>query len=298
MNYPKASLGKLAFLAIIPVWVAACLAEPDGASAAPVRPAAAKPADPKAAIPEPAPIAGKGYQLILNDEFDGKLGEAADSRFWSPWAPGTRKSAFNVEDTSRLDGQGHLAITVRQGQGRIEAGGITSQKKFAATHGYFECRCQLQTQEGFWSAFWIQTPSMGKPLGDPATAGAEIDVMEYLATKKPDIVLHTLHWDGYGKDHKVAHAEKKITGLGKGFHTFAVRWDATGYVFYTDGVETGRIAQAPSCRPQHLILSCEVNGWAGKIENAKLPEAFLVDWVRVWQTPAEQQADPEKGTRH
>ena len=113
MNYPKASLGKLAFLAIVPVWVAACLAEPAGTSAVPARPAVAKPADPKAAIPEPVPIAGKGYQLILNDEFDGKPGEPADSRFWSSWAPGTRKSAFNVGVAEMTAIAGQKAVSTK-----------------------------------------------------------------------------------------------------------------------------------------------------------------------------------------
>jgi beta-glucanase (GH16 family) len=278
---------NLVFLSLATLTIG-CLAPPTE-PAAPAAPPPATAAKPAAA--DPAPIAGLGYQLILNEEFDGPAGTPADARNWSFWAPGVRKSGFNVEDACRLDGQGHLAITVRQGQGRTETGGVTTFRKFAATHGYWECRCQLQTQEGFWSAFWIQTPTMAKPVGDPATAGTEIDVMEYLATRKPNVVLHTLHWDGYGATHKTAHAEKTVPGLGQGFHTFAVRWDAAGYVFYTDGVETGRIAQAASSRPQHIILSCEVNGWGGKIENAKLPDRFVVDWVRVWQTPAEQLAD-------
>ncbi|MFD0892667.1 EF-hand domain-containing protein [Luteolibacter ambystomatis] len=63
----------------------------------------------------------------------------------------------------------------------------------------------------------------------------------------------------------------------------------------TDGVETGRLTKAPmSDRPQHLILSCEVEKWRGKIEEAILPDAFTIDYVRVWQTPAQIEADAKR----
>ena len=49
-----------------------------------------------------------------------------------------------------------------------------------------------------------------------------------------------------------------------------------------------------SNRPQFLILSCEVEKWCGKIEEAVLPDAFTIDHVRVWQTPAQIAADAKR----
>lgn len=245
----------------------------------------------------PAPIRGKDYRLVFQDEFDGPAGAKPDPKKWSPRMTGQWRDGWNMEDAARLDGQGHLVIAMRRSGDRVETGYIGTDGKFSATHGYFECRCQVQKQEGFWTAFWIQTPTMGRPRGDAAKAGVEIDVMEYLSYRGyKDKAMHTAHWDGYDKEHhKTEHVEKKVPGLSEGFHTFAVKWDEAGYVFYTDGAETGRWKGVPiSDRPEYIILSCEIGKWAGDIKNAALPDGFTVDHVRVWQTPAQIAADQER----
>jgi beta-glucanase (GH16 family) len=241
----------------------------------------------------PGPIRGQNYQLVFQDNFDGPSGVPASKTRWSSWATGPRKDAFNVPDACHFDGQGHLVIEVRRNNGRIETGGITSQKKFEATHGYFECRCKVLNAPGAWSAFWVQSPTIGKPLGDAATAGVEMDVMEYFPGTGQNKAMSTAHWDGYDDlHHKKENIEKKIPGIADGFHTFAMKWDEAGYVFYIDSVESGRWKGVPvSNRPEYLILSCEVQKWSGKIEPAKLPASFVVDYVRVWQTPAQIKAD-------
>lgn len=248
---------------------------------------------PVSVVETPGPIRDKGYELIFREEFDGKAGDAPDPKKWSPRLLGPWRDGVNVADTCRLDGKGNLVIAVRRNGDKVETGEIGTQGKFSATHGYFECRCKFQKAEGFWSAFWLQSPTIGKPVGDPVNAGVEIDVIEYLAVKWKDTALHNCHWDGYDdKFHKKDHAKKRVPGLSEGFHTFAVKWDEAGYVFFTDGMESGRMTKTPiSNRPQFLILSCEVGPWAGDIKKAALPDAFTVDYVRAWQTPAQREAD-------
>ena len=34
--------------------------------------------------------------------------------------------------------------------------------------------------------------------------------------------------------------------------------------------------------PQYMLLSDEIGSWAGDITKAKLPDRFLVDYVRVY----------------
>ena len=115
-------------------------------------------------------------------------------------------------------------------------------------------------------------------------AGVEIDVIEYLATPKHrNKALHTIHWDGYGENHKSKHVEKLLPGLGEGFHTFGLEWTPEEYIFYVDGQETGRMREAVTRRNEYLILSLEVGEWADDIAAAKLPDSMVVDYVRVWQ---------------
>ena len=222
------------------------------------------------------------YVLVWHDEFDGSAGVGPDANKWIHRGLGPRRDAINVKEAVQLDGEGHLRITTSRhtpaapepattqpAQPEYHTGMISTGGKFEATYGYFECRYQTQTQPGHWSAFWLQTPTMGKSIGDPAAAGAEIDVMEYLATPKyRDKALHTIHWDGYGKEHKNKVLSKIIPGLGEGFHTFGLEWTPDEYIFYVDGQETGRITEAVSQRSEFLLLSMEVGKWADDIATA------------------------------
>lgn len=256
---------------------------------------------PRVKVELPAPLKGQDYQLVFEDTFDGPAGAKADATRWSDWHLGKRKDAFNMADTCKLDGKGNLVIEVRRGaDGRIETGGIQTNKKFNATHGYYECRCKVLEVTGAWSAFWLQSPTIGKPLGDAVTAGVEIDIFEYFPGSRKgngkDLVQHNAHWDGYTKEtHKKEHVEKKIPGLAAEFRTFAVKWDENGYIFYVDGVESGRWKDTPiSNRPEYLILSCEVQAWNGDISTATLPAHFMIDHVRAWQTPTQIEADAKR----
>jgi beta-glucanase (GH16 family) len=246
----------------------------------------------------PAPVRDKDYRLVFDENFDGPAGAPAPKERWSDWIVGPRKDAFNAPDACRLDGKGNLVITVRRANNRIEAGGIDTRRKFAATHGYYECRCRLLNTPGAWSAFWVQSPAIGKPVGDPANAGVEIDVIEYFPGhwKYHGHAKHTIHWDGYtNPHHKKVETGIKMPDIAADFHVFAMKWDEDGYVFFIDGVESGRLPQAPvSNRPQYLILSCEAAKWSGDISKAKLPDTFVVDYVRVWQTPAQIEADRKR----
>jgi len=111
--------------------------------------------------------------------------------------------------------------------------------------------------------------------------GTEIDIME-----KPwldDRVQQTLHWDGYGKSHKSSGKVVKVPGVMNGFHTFALWWKSDEYVFYVDGKETGRTSAGGVCQvPIYIKLSDEIEEWGGDISKAKLPDRFVVDYVRVY----------------
>ena len=75
----------------------------------------------------------------------------------------------------------------------------------------------------------------------------------------------------------------------KEFHRFGMLWDETGYTFYIDGKEDGRIEQYVSKRPQFILISTEVNGYRHE-NHQPTPESyevtgkdfFIVDYVRVF----------------
>ena len=117
-------------------------------------------------------------------------------------------------------------------------------------------------------------------VGSGGRDGTEIDIYE-----KPwldDRVQHTLHWDGYGKDHKSEGHVAKVPGVMDGWHTFGLWWKPDENIFYVDGKETWRTKKAVSQVPEYIKLSDEIGDWAGDIKKAKLPDQFLVDYVRVY----------------
>ncbi len=240
-----------------------------------------------------------GCTLAWSDEFDGA---AIDPAKWKPWALGPRRDAINTADAARLDGHGHLVITTtrveNQGKTEIHTGGVWTRDLFQPTFGYFEARIKFHSQVGHWGAFWLNCEAMGKPadpkapaLHDPHTGGVEMDIIEFHhRMKRPDglyAAQQTLHWDGYGADHKSKGFTPEVQGLTEGFHTFGLLWSAEQYVFFIDGIETWRVREkdggAISHRPEYLILSLEVGDWAGRIQEATLPDAMEIDWVRVWK---------------
>jgi beta-glucanase (GH16 family) len=224
----------------------------------------------------PPPPQGKTWKLAWSDEFEGtKLDE---SRWDVPEYH--RRGGWWSRKAVSLDGKGRLVMnTLKDGDKFLDAC-VRTRGKFEHAFGYYICRVQLQKQEGHWSAFWLYNDSVGK-VGNEGRDGTEIDIFE-----KPwldDRVQQTLHWDGYGKEHKSKGFVPKVPGVMDGFHTFSLWWSPEEYVFYVDGKETWRTKDGGVCQvPLYLKISDEIGDWAGDIRKAALPDPFLVDYVRVY----------------
>jgi len=237
--------------------------------------ASAQQPEPKDVLP--AAPQGQTWKLVWHDEFEGtKLDETK----WEIPPDGKRKGGYWMRKAVSLDGKGHLKIeTLKEGDKYID-GCAHTRGKFEHAFGYYVARMQIQKQPGHWSAFWMMGPGVTK-VGDQGRDGTEIDIVE-----KPwldDRVQHTFHWDGYGKDHKSEGKVVKVPGVMEGFHTCALWWKPDEYIFYVDGKETWRSKAGGVCQvPQYMKLSDEVGNWAGDIAKAKLPDHFLVDYVRVY----------------
>jgi beta-glucanase (GH16 family) len=234
----------------------------------------------QAAEPEdqlPHPPNGKAWKLVWNDEFDG---EKLDETKWTYRPDGKRKGGWWSKKAIRLDGDGHLVITTFMDGEKPTDGCVITQGKFEHAFGYYVARVKFQKQPGHWSAFWITGSGVSK-IGDGGRDGTEIDIME-----KPwldDRVTHNLHWDGYGEHHKHEGTKTTVPGIMKGWHTFGLLWLPDEYVFYIDGKETWRSNAGGVCQvPQYMLLSDEIGPWAGDITKAKLPDHFMVDYVRVY----------------
>jgi len=254
---------------------------------------------------------GSVWKLVWNDEFDGDTldGSKWDYRMsmmqqrWPAW----------TDKGVHLDGRSNCVFTLLMEDGRpvssqLQTGynfmdtplvktrfgndhlqwtiGKLNKDKFLKKYGYFECRCRLQKRtDAWWSAFWIQSPTIGADA-DPAYTGTEIDVMECFTAGR--IAGHNAITGGYGLD-MVSAKTGGVEGLDMdAWHYFGLLWDETGYTFYVNGVEDGKIEKYISRRPQFILISTEVKGYRGENHQPvaaafdAVGDTFLVDHVRVF----------------
>jgi beta-glucanase (GH16 family) len=251
---------------------------------------------------------GFRWKLVWNDEFDGF---DLDTSKWDYrlYIMHSRHKTW-TDDAAELDGKGNLLLRIYEKDGdyyssQLQTGsnymdvpgnqygnsklswpiGKIESAKFLHKYGYYEIRCKLQTQPGWWAAFWLQSPTIGSTL-DPLDSGVEMDIMENFT--RDGIISHNIHWNGYGKDHKgEGSGPISIRETNDDFHTYGLHWSPTGYAFYVDGKETWRISGPVSHREQFILVSTECMGYregspSPILKNIKLPDYFVVDYVRVY----------------
>ena len=240
----------------------------------------------------PAAPAGKEWNLVWHDEFDGRRIDPAKWEVLGDWK---RRDGWWWKADSYLDGNGLLVLRTAKVGERFTCGAVRSRGKFEHRFGYWECRCEFPAEPGHWPAFWLFSAGVGK-VGNDGRDGTEIDIME-----KPwrnDDVQHALHWDGYGKDHKSVGKKVAAPGMMKGWHTFGLHWKPDEYVFYIDGKESWRTsAGGVSQVPAYVKLTEEIGTWGGDIARAKLPDRFLVDYVRVFDLTDAKGAETVAATK-
>ena len=199
-------------------------------------------------------VPGIDYELVWQDEFEGQW---LDESNWKLRYPGQRRKAYNNKKYITLQ-KGYLALRTELVNDTIYTAMIGTQHRFETTYGYFEVRCILPQEEGHWAAFWMQTADMGKFIGEPEKAGAEIDIFEYLPIK-PKQIHHTIHYDGYEDSHQVKHKlVKKRKFKPSEWHTFGLEWTPEAYTYYIDGKKHFKVKEGVSQRDQYIVLSLEV----------------------------------------
>ncbi len=260
--------------------------------------------------------AGKKWKLVWHDEFDGTELDRTKWDFRLHLLQ-QRHNTF-TDEGAVLDGKGNLLLTLIEKDGQFYSPHLQTgynfmdrpgkifyeadqsakkermfwpiaklqEPKFMHKYGYYEIRCKLQTQPGWWSAFWLQSPIIGATL-NPEECGVEVDIMESFAPN--GIVSHNNHWGGYGDDHQhVGSGERKLEETPDGFHVFGLDWSENGYVYYIDGKESWRVDGPVSHREQFILISTECMGYRysdqpdEKLKRAVLPDYFIVDYVRVY----------------
>lgn len=258
------------------------------------------------------------FELVWNDEFDGN---ELDQTKWSyNWWETERKGGYWHEDMVNV-ANGNLTITTAYQSEPLPnyyedyfaqrddfkpykegwySGCITGINKVELLYGYYECRAILPKSTGMWSAFWMMGHDVGN-VDNSGKDGTEVDVFESMFYKDEwwgagDCVVSGIVYDGYGPDMKNASIDKWfVNNPYEEYNTYGLEWTPEEYIFYINGVETGRLtAGGVSQVPEYMLLSCEVAGSNGiafadrhgtgkmSMEPGDTAE-FIVDYVRVYQ---------------
>jgi beta-glucanase (GH16 family) len=169
---------------------------------------------------------------------------------------------------------------------------LTTQNTADWTYGRFEFRAELPQGKGVWPGVWTLGTNITR-IGWPACG--EVDIMEFVA-RDPKWVHVTIH---YALDMQPK-LDRCILEIGKpftGFHVYAMEWypDRMDFFFDDEKIHTFLIEKAndgaynPYHNPQYLLISLALGGsFGGPIDDAALPQRFLVDYVRVYREKGSQ----------
>ncbi len=223
------------------------------------------------------------YTMVWNDEFNGST---LDATKWKPAPEWNRQGgSYWSDENYEMTGSGQVKLITSERNDTVFCGAIRTHNLFDQKYGYFEVRCKVPQIRGGWTAFWMMP--YGNQPGDDGNDGTEIDIFESINGWNNKI-QHALHWDGYGVEHqKASQSFIRSDIYDDAYHTFGMKWTATEYTFYIDGVQTWQTsAGGVSDVNQYLKLTMEVSSdtWPGDWnDQVTKPIDWLIDYVRVYE---------------
>jgi beta-glucanase (GH16 family) len=164
---------------------------------------------------------------------------------------------------------------------------INTEGKASFLYGRIEIRAKLPRGRGVWPAIWMMGIDR-KEVGWPRCG--EVDIMEFVG-KEPDFVHATVHFSKDGK-HSSEGSKLKSPAPYDDFHLYAVDWTPERMDFYFDQQkyftfnldDAGTGPDNPFRKPMYLLLNLALGGaWGGPMDDAALPQKYLIDYVRVYR---------------
>lgn len=242
-------------------------------------------------------VAAEGWKLVWSDEFD--YHGLPDKTKWDYETGFIRNHESQFYTRARLENarveHGNLVIECRkehftpENHAPVEytAASLITQKKASWQFGRIEVRAKLPNGKGVWPAIWMLGTNISQ-IGWPACG--EIDIMEFVG-KEPNSIHGTLHYAVAGKHQSDGH-RLEVNQPFAAFHVYAVEWTPERIDFYFDNQKyhtvlidkAGKSAANSFRAPHYLLINFALGGeWGGPIDDAVLPQKFLIDYVRIYK---------------
>lgn len=223
-------------------------------------------------------------QLIgaASDEFGGS---ALDAARWKTglWYAKSGVGAFDPANVSVADG--NLVLTARKESrnGSPYTFGAVESRFDVPGDSYVEVRAKvLDSRANVLSAIWLQS----SPLSTANNPNPEIDIHETFSYRRMVSTLHRWVWPYSDKSHLVD-GDKRfdfgVTDTSTGYHVYGLERRNGRLRFYADGKLAWDVVPpdpAYVSMARHMVLSLE--GHLGQPNDAYLPSAFLIDYVRTY----------------
>lgn len=232
------------------------------------------------AMPTQTPLGaapGSHFHLTWSDDFNGST---LDTQRWAYRTDSKLLSTQAPENVSVSGGLLKIALGKQSLRGKdYTGGGIISRESFR--YGFYEARMKIAAGSGWHSSFWMQKYNGVDTLGDKATL--EMDVIENGSSNLHGYSVNTHRWQ---TSHIAAgHKEVATPDLSADFHVFGCDYEKDTIRYYFDGqlVQTVDWTGQPQGDVNIWLTSiAEAMGPAHNVDDAALPGAVLVDWVRFY----------------
>ena len=236
-----------------------------------------------------------GYQLVFSDDFDGS---AIDTKRWGFRLESKMLSTQQRENVSVKDGNLVIALRKESVQGKdYTGGGVISRKKFV--YGYYEARFKTPPAEGWHTAFW----SMRKNFPEQKSRLPALLELDFCEQDGGDP-----HYFSFGVINQSRYHQKKnrqswnagrwviedAPDTSADFHVWGCEFTPEMTRFYFDGRLTKEISSAGFPHDEmnvwFSVIASTLKGdrW---VDESKLPNAVLCDYIRVYQHPKFHEAE-------
>ena len=265
-------------------------------------------AAPASAAPATASAPGAKWEQVWSDEFDRDgLPDPAKWNYEEGFVRNQEKQFYTAERKENACVESGLLViegrkerfknpkykagsaNVRSADEYAEytAASLTTSRKASWLYGRIEVKAKLPRGRGVWPAIWM--------LGDNFnTTGwplcGEIDIMEFVGHDS-NHVHATVHYSLDGK-HKSSGSKLETPAPYDDFHIYAVEWNQDRMDFFFDDKKyctfdlkaADERGENPFRKPQFLMVNLALGGaWGGQIDDAIMPQKFLIDYVRVFK---------------
>ncbi len=235
-----------------------------------------------------------GYSIAFEDDFNGT---ELDTDAWEYRANGPRRGGYNAESQVKVE-NGNLIISGEYlTDGAYGEGWYTGMIKLKERYcrGYFEIKCKVNADSGFWSAFWIQADHPYEAqYSKGGVGGAEIDIFESMSYDRlvgKNSVAQTIHCAGVDGVQEGYQSERLGDFYGNNiyeeYNTYGLEWTEDEYIFYINGVETRRssFGNGVSGVEEDVIVSLEIPDEAklAELDKETYQTEYIIDYVKIYQ---------------